>query len=58
MGLSTMKSIDIKSLIIGALLTSTIFLGVAALANNAGVQEVKIVSIDEGFPWEAIKIKQ
>jgi hypothetical protein len=28
--LSTMKSIDIKSLIIGALLTSTIFLGVAA----------------------------
>ena len=28
--LSTMKSIDTKSLIIGALLTSTIFLGVAA----------------------------
>jgi|TARA_B100000959_G_C14886509_1_gene584835 hypothetical protein len=54
-----MKTIDIKSLLIGALLTSTIFLGVAALANNAGVQEVKIVSIDEGFlPWEAIKIKQ
>jgi hypothetical protein len=53
-----MKNIDIKSLIIGALLTSTIFLGVGALANNAGVQKVQIVSIDEGFPWEAIKIKQ
>ena len=29
-GLGLMKNIDVKSLIIGALLTSTIFLGVAA----------------------------
>ena len=31
-----MKNIDIKSIIIGALLTSTIFLGVAAVPNDTG----------------------
>ena len=31
-----MKSIDVKSLIIGALLTSTIFLGVAAVPSGTG----------------------
>ena len=31
-----MKNIDIKSLIIGALLTSTIFLGVAAVSSGTG----------------------
>ena len=31
-----MKNIDIKSLIIGALLTSTIFLGVAAVPKDTG----------------------
>jgi len=31
-----MKSIDVKSLLIGALLTSTIFLGVAAVPKDTG----------------------
>ena len=58
-----MKNIDIKSLIIGVLLTSTIFLGVAAATNNAllagAVQKVQIVSIDDSgiLAWEALPVK-
>jgi len=56
------NSIDIKSLLIGALFTSTIFLGVAAATNNAplagSVQKVIIVGIDEGpGRWEALPVK-
>ena len=36
-----MKNIDIKSLIIGALLTSTIFLGVAAADDNNKTDKAK-----------------
>ena len=60
--LGTMKNIDIKSLIIGALLTSPIFLGVAAATNNAplarSTQKVIIVGIDEGpGRWESLPVK-
>ena len=52
-----MKNIDIKSLIIGFLLCSVLFLSMG-LANNA-VQEVRIVGIDKGSfeSWEAINTK-
>ena len=49
-----MKSIDIKSLIIGALLSAVLFLSMG-LANNAA-QDVRIVEIDKriGGNWDAI----
>tara|TARA_B100000959_G_C14659359_1_gene491762 strand:+ start:472 stop:633 length:162 start_codon:yes stop_codon:yes gene_type:complete len=50
-----MKSIDTKSMIIGALLSAVIFLSMG-LANQAP-QEVRIIGIDKGAfeSWDAIK---
>ena len=45
---NTMKDIDIKSLIIGALLTSTIFLGVAAVPKDTGTS----TRPDAGGAWD------
>ena len=46
-----MKNIDIKSLIIGALLTSTIFLGVAAAPKDTG--KPFVVSSPESYQqWD------
>ena len=46
-----MKNIDIKSLIIGALLTSTIFLGVAAVPKDTG--KPFVVSSPESYQqWD------
>ena len=42
-----MKSIDIKSLIIGALLTSTIFLGVAAVPSGTGTIKARVLWDDK-----------
>ena len=52
-----MKSIDVKSMIIGFLLCAVVFLTMG-LANQA-VQEVRIVGIDhKGLErWEAINTK-
>ena len=52
-----MKSIDIKSAIIGFLLSAILFLSMG-LANNA-VQEVRIIGIDKGSfeSWDAINTK-
>jgi len=49
-----MKAIDIKSLIIGALLSAVLFLSMG-LANKA-TQEVRIIGIDKGSfeSWDAI----
>ena len=55
-----MKTIDTKSLLIGVLLTSTIFLGMAAITDRGeAVQKVQIVSIDESstLRWEALPVK-
>ena len=51
-----MKTIDIKSAIIGFLLCAVLFLSMG-LANNA-VQDVRIVEIDKKFggSWDAIKV--
>jgi hypothetical protein len=46
--LGTMKNIDIKSLIIGALLTSTIFLGVAAVVPSGTVPKYQVTSAADG----------
>ena len=52
-----MKSIDVKSLIIGALLTSTIFLGVAAAPSGTGT--VKDASVwDDKQEWEIKRTQQ
>ena len=52
-----MKTIDIKSLIIGALLSAVLFLSMG-LANKA-TQEVHIIGIDKGSfeSWDAIETK-
>jgi hypothetical protein len=52
-----MKSIDVKSMIIGFLLCAVVFLTMG-LANQA-VQEVRIVGIDKGSfeSWDAISTK-
>ena len=57
LGLNTMKTIDIKSLIIGFLLSAVLFLSMG-LANNA-IQDVRIVEIDKriGGDWDAINTK-
>ena len=49
-----MKNIDIKSLIIGALLTSTIFLGVAATNTTAG-EEQWTYFMTGGYPSEVLR---
>ena len=53
----TMKTIDIKSLIIGFLLSAVLFLSMG-LTNNA-TQDVRIVEIDKGIgaSWDAINTK-
>mgnify|MGYP006966872110 CR=1 FL=1 len=52
-----MKSIDIKSLIIGVLLTSTIFLGVAAVPKDTGkVRHVDEGAWDEKQTWRVIPV--
>ena len=52
-----MKSIDVKSMIIGFLLCAVVVLSMG-LANQA-VQEVRIIGIDKGAfeSWEAINTK-
>jgi|TARA_B100000959_G_C14961133_1_gene615826 hypothetical protein len=52
-----MKSIDIKSAIIGFLLCAVLFLSMG-LANNA-TQDVRIVGVDKKFgeSWDAINTK-
>ena len=54
---NTMKTIDIKSLIIGFLLSAVLFLTLG-LANNATL-DVRIVEIDKriGGSWDAIDTK-
>jgi len=55
-----MNSIDIKSLLIGILLTSTLFLATGAITDRGEkVQKVQLVSINEGpaLAWEAIRVK-
>jgi hypothetical protein len=53
-----MKAIDIKSLIIGALLSAVLFLSMG-LANKAP-QEVRIIGIDKGSfeSWDAINVSK
>ena len=51
-GLGLMKNIDIKSLIIGALFTSTIFLGVAAAGQ---ISDPKVENVSEDFPAKAFQ---
>jgi len=52
-----MKNIDVKSLIIGALLTSTIFLGVAAAPSGTGT--AKDASVwDDKQEWEIKRTQQ
>jgi len=50
-----MKNIDIKSLIIGALLTSTIFLGVAAAGkSDAGTNSTTKPVWDDKQKWKVV----
>ena len=53
-----MKTIDIKSAIIGFLLCTVLFLATGLANNNAAIQEVRIVGIDKGVleNWDAIKV--
>ncbi|MDP7051260.1 MAG: hypothetical protein QF600_05005 [Verrucomicrobiota bacterium] len=53
-----MKTIDIKSVIIGFLLSAVLFLSMG-LANNNAIQEVRIIGIDKSFgeSWDAIDVK-
>ena len=55
-----MKTIDIKSLIIGFLLSAVIFLAAGfRSAANAGTISVRLVEIDRGIgsDWDAIEVK-
>ena len=55
-----MKTIDIKSLIIGFLLCAVIFLAaVFRSAANVGPISVRLVEIDRGIgsDWDAIEVK-
>ena len=55
--LPIMKNIDVKSFIIGALLTSTIFLGVAAAPSGTGT--AKDASVwDDKQEWEIKRTQQ
>ena len=51
-----MKTIDTKSLLIGALLSAILFLSMGSA--NKAPQEVRIIGIDKGVfeSWDAIKI--
>ncbi len=50
-----MKTIDFKSLLIGFLLATIIFLAIGAAS---GTQNVRIVGIDSNFSdWDPIKVK-
>jgi hypothetical protein len=50
-----MKEIDIKSLLIGFLLATTLLLAIGAAS---GTQNVRIVGIDKNFTdWDAIKVE-
>ena len=52
-----MKTIDIKSAIIGFLLCTVLFLS-TGLANNNAAIDVRIIEIDKKFggSWDAIKV--
>ena len=57
---ANMKTIDIKSLIIGFLLSAVIFLAAGfRSAANAGTISVRLVEIDRGIgsDWDAIEVK-
>ena len=50
-----MKAIDLKSLLIGFLLATTLMLAVGA---SSSTQNVRIVGIDKNFAdWDAIKVE-
>ena len=50
-----MKTIDLKSLLIGFLLATTLMLGIGA---TSGTQDVRLVGIDKSFSdWDAIKVE-
>ena len=49
--LTTMKDIDTKSLIIGVLLASTIFLGVAAVPKDTGDVVISLSEWDDKQEW-------
>lgn len=50
-----MKTIDLKSLLIGFLLAATLMLAIGA---TSGTQNVRIVGIDSNFAdWDAIKVE-
>jgi len=50
-----MKEIDLKSLLIGFLLASTLLLAIGAAS---GTQDVRIVGIDSNFSdWDPIKVE-
>tara|TARA_Y100000588_G_C13528230_1_gene616572 strand:- start:134 stop:328 length:195 start_codon:yes stop_codon:yes gene_type:complete len=50
-----MKTIDLKSLLIGFLLATTFLLGISA---TSGTQDVRLVGIDKSFSdWDAIKVE-
>ena len=50
-----MKTIDLKSLLIGFFLATTLMLGIGA---TSGTQDVRIVGIDKSFSdWDAIKVE-
>jgi len=52
--LKNMKNIDLKSLLIGFLLATTLLLAMGAAS---GTQNVRIVGIDKNFTdWDAIKV--
>ena len=50
-----MKTIDLKSLLIGFLLAATLFLAIGA---TGGTQNVRIVGVDKSFTdWDALKVE-
>jgi len=50
-----MKTIDLKSLLIGFLLATTLMLGIGATSTT---QDVRIVGVDKSFSdWDAIKVE-
>ena len=50
-----MKTIDLKSLLIGFLLAATLMLAIGA---TSATQNVRIVGIDSNFAdWDAIKVE-
>ena len=50
-----MKTIDLKSLLIGFLLATTLMLAIGATSKT---QDVRIVAIDKSYSdWDAIKVE-